>query len=306
MKRGRPSPPGSLTSVIQAYRLSDKFLKLAPATRASYDYGFRIAEKVIGDIPAADIRPSIMQEFFDQFSDRPATQKNVRSGFVALNKFGLVRDLFARSITESTQAPGGDGSHEPWDDEHVRLAELHARPDLARLVTLAANTGQRGSDLVKMRWQDVEDYSGRQGINVTQQKTGKVLWVPFTRELITAIADWERRPGFIVLKPSGSPYTRQQLSDTWKTHRDGNAALEPLTKADLTFHGLRATAVIRLRRAGVSKPLIADFVGMSVQMVDRYCRRSEQKDNALAALAQMQGQEQAPNNVVEFAPKKGA
>lgn len=54
------------------------------------------------------------------------------------------------------------------------------------------------------------------------------------------------------------------------------------------LHGLRGTAVLRLRRAGVSKPLICDFVGMSAQMVDRYCRKSEQRENALAAVYQLE------------------
>src|SRR4029077_3363279 len=136
--------------------------------------------------------------------------------------------------------------------------------------TLAANTGQRGSDLVKMRWADIEAYKGHPGINVVQRKTGKTLWVPMTQELIAAVKTWERRPGFIVVKPDGQPYTRPQLSDNWLKERDANPALVSLRPLGLSFHGLRATAVIRLRRLGISKPLIADFVGMSGLMVDRY------------------------------------
>jgi integrase len=56
------------------------------------------------------------------------------------------------------------------------------------MVTLAANTGQRGSDLVRMRWTDIEEYEGRPGINVTQRKTGLVIWIPMTQELMAASA----------------------------------------------------------------------------------------------------------------------
>jgi integrase len=91
-------------------------------------------------------------------------------------------------ITTGTEAPGGDGGNEPWSDEQVELAERHARPDLARMVTLAANTGQRGSDLVKMRWTDIEEHEGRTGINVIQRKTGLVIWIPMTQELMVACA----------------------------------------------------------------------------------------------------------------------
>ena len=50
------------------------------------------------------------------------------------------------------------------------------------------------------------------------------------------------------------------------------------------LHGLRATAVVRLRRAGATIPQIADMVGMSAPMVARYCRFSVQRENALAAV----------------------
>jgi predicted transcriptional regulator len=50
------------------------------------------------------------------------------------------------------------------------------------------------------------------------------------------------------------------------------------------MHGQRATAVVRLRRAGATALQIGDMVGMSEQMVKRYCRFSEQRKNALAAV----------------------
>jgi hypothetical protein len=81
-----------------------------------------------------------------------------------------------------------------------------------------------------------------------------------------------------------------QLTDAWAKERARNQALKAHQELGLSLHGLRATAVIRLRRAGVSRPLIGDFIGMSSAMVDRYCRRSEQRDNALAAINQMQAQ----------------
>jgi integrase len=149
---------------------------------------------------------------------------------------------------------------------------------------MAANTGQRGSDLVKMRWTDLEEVDGRPGINVRQMKTGLEIWVPFSQALITVISTWERRPGFILLKEDGHPFTRQQLSDQWLRERDTKSVLAPLREAGVRLHGLRGTAVVRLRRAGATVPQICDMVGMSPQMVKRYCRYSDQRENALAAV----------------------
>lgn len=301
--RHRKAQAKSLSAVIRAYRDSAKFLDLAPSTRRSYDVGFLRAEAKIGDMLVDELNVPIMQEFLDRFDRTAAVKRNARAGFCAMEKWALKRGLMTVPIMHATEAEYEADAHEPWTDAQVRLAETNARPDLARLITLGANTGQRGSDLVRMKWLDIEDYQGRPGINVIQKKTGRRLWVPFTAELIKVIAGWDRSLGYLITKPTGQPYTRQHLSDAWQHERDHNSALGPIKAAGLVLHGLRATAVVRMRRAGVSRPLIGDFIGMSARMVDRYCRASEQRDNALAGLQMMDRTEAEPNNVVAL--KKG-
>ena len=289
MRPDRPPPadkPGTFGVVIRAYLRSPKFDALAKSTRENYGRPLRLAQQpeVLGALPVHQVRPRLVQAFLDGLADRPAAQKSAQTALKSLERWAIVRDLLPHAITTGTEAPGSTGGHEPWTDEQIALAERHARPHLARMITLAANTGQRGSDLVKMRWSDLEEYEGRAGINVIQHKTGLRIWIPFTYELQAALATWERRPTFIALKQNGQPFTRQQLSDQWLRERGSNPALAPIAQARLVMHGLRASAVVRLRRAGVSVPLISDMVGLSALMVARYCRLSDQKDNALAAV----------------------
>ena len=283
---------GTFASVIRSFMTSTKFQKLARSTQVSYGHLLSLAERpdTLGALSVHVVRPALVQAFLDGFSDRPAQQLCARTALKSLEKWALVRDLLPHAITTGTEAPGGKGGYQPWTDEQVRLAETQARPHLARVITLGANTGQRGSDLIKMRWSDIEEYEGRLGINVVQRKTGLKLWVPMTQELQAAIATWERRPTFLCLKEDGrSPFTRQQLSDQWLRERDTKSGLAPLAQAGCVLHGLRATAVVRLRRAGVPTGQIGDVVGMSEQMVNRYCRFSVQRDNALAAIYRLDG-----------------
>jgi len=277
---------GTFATVIRAYLASPKFDSLAKSTRVGYRYLLGLAEQpeTLGAYPVDVIRPALVQAFLDGLADRPAQQRNAQTALKAVEKWAIVRDLLPYPITTGTEAPGGTGGYGPWTDEQVELAERVLKPYLARVITLASNTGQRGSDLVKMRWSDIEEYEGRPGINVTQKKTGLVIWVPFTQELIRAIATWERRPTFILLKEDDSPWTREQLSDHWLRARDTKPALAPFKEAGLVLHGLRATAVVRLRRAGATTGQIAGMVGMSEVMVNRYCRKSVQRENALAAV----------------------
>jgi integrase len=277
---------GTFAQVIRAYMSSPKWETLAPNTKSNYGLPLRLAERpeTLGAISVEIIRPALVQAFLDGFADRPGAQKSAQTALKAVERWAIVRDLVPHPITTGTEAPGGQGGYSPRTDEQVELAERCARPHIARIITLAANTGQRSSDLVRMRWSDIEEHEGRPGINVIQKKTGLVLWVPMTQELMRAAATWERRPTFIALKEDGRPWERTQLSNQWERERDTKAALAPLKAAGLVLHGLRATAVVRLRRAGANTGQIADMIGMSELMVKRYSRFSLQCENALAAV----------------------
>src|SRR5215813_4398439 len=217
---------GSFAEVIRAYLASPKYDALAKSTRVSYGYLLGLAERpdTLGAYPVDVIRPALVQAFLDGLADRPAQQKNAQTALKAVEKWALVRDLLAHPITMGTEAPGGTGAYEPWTDEQVELAERCCRPHLARVITLASNTGQRGSDLVKMAWSDIEEYDGRPGINVTQKKTGLKIWIPFTQELIRAIATWERRPTFILLKDLDTTVVTWMNAMIWSSLRRGKVA----------------------------------------------------------------------------------
>src|SRR5215470_12547664 len=126
------------------------------------------------------------------------------------------------------------------------------------------------------------------GVNVIQQKTGRRLWVPFTTELTNAMTTWERRPPFfLILKPNGTPYTREYLSWHWNDERDTNPKLATLKKAGLVLHGLRATAVVQARRAGATVLEIASMFGMTEPTVARYSRLADQRHMALGAVLRL-------------------
>lgn len=281
-------------------------MSLGASTQDHYGRMLDLAERpeILGAFSTDEIRPALVQSFLDGLAHMPATQKLAQTSLKALEKWALVRDLLAYPITTGTEAPGSKGGHVPWTDEQVRLAETSSKPHIARIITLGANTGQRGSDLVKMRWSDIEEYDGRPGINVVQRKTGLKIWIPMTRELMAVIPTWERRPGFIALKEDGQPFTRTQLSDQWLKERDRSPALASIAEVGLVLHGLRATAVVRLRRAGATTGQIADMVGMSEVMVNHYCRFSNQRANALAAVHYLDAAKPLKNKVATFSKSR--
>jgi integrase len=283
---GRSIGPGTFAEVIRAFLASDKFARLAPSTRKGYRLQLVRAQlpETLGAYATDVIRPALVQAFLDGLADRPGAQAEAHTALKSLERWAVVRDLLPHAITTGTEVLRTDGAHEPWSDAEVELAEAHAKPSLARVVTLTANTGQRASDIVKMRSSDIETYQGVAGINVTQQKTKLEIWIPLTAELQAAMATWERRPGYFCLKDDGTPWSAGLLSCHWNRERSSNPTLSPLEQAGRVLHGLRATACVRLNRSGATARQIADMVGMSVQTVERYLRKSAQRDNALAAV----------------------
>jgi integrase len=291
---------GTFAAVIRAYLGSPIFTALAPETQRNYRVLLAMAEapECLGGLSTLAIRPSLVQAFLDGLAAVPGRQKNARTALKAVEKFALVRDLLPYPIMTGTETIKMDGGHEPWSDEMVRLAIEHARPDLARVVMLAVESGQRGSDIIKMRWSDIENQvdpiSGelRPGIHVIQKKTGVRLWIPFTQGLANAIEAWRpsrRPPFFLVLRANGEPYDRNALSWAWNNERDHSEALAPLREAGLVLHGLRSTAVVRARQRGATVLQISSMFGMSEPMVARYSRLADQREMAMAAVHHIDG-----------------
>jgi integrase len=121
------------------------------------------------------------------------------------------------------------------------------------------------------------------GFNLGQKKTGVEVWCPIVPELATEMASWEKRPGPFLRQPNGDVYKRKSF---WR-HFD--EAIESIPELNgVTLHGLRCTAVIRLRQAGLSTGQIGDIVGMSLGTIARYCRFADRKSGGKAALLKIE------------------
>lgn len=284
------------TAVVRLYMASTNFTELSEGTQELWGRELRLAAHPdsLGSLSISEVRPKLVQAFLDGISDRPAKQLAALSALKALEKWAIVRDLLPRQITLGVETKELKGGNIPWTQEQVELAEKHARWDLARAVTLGANTGQRGSDLVRMGWGDIETFDGVKGISVKQVKTGREVWIPITSTLAAAMATWERKPGPILTKQDGRPWTREDLTMAWCLHRNSNRDLEellylgPNRDQPARLHGLRGFACVQLLRAGANTRQISDMVGMSEPMVGKYTRFSIARANAVAAVIHLE------------------
>lgn len=282
----------SFAALVRAFKVSPKFTGYAEATQELWgrELDFAARPDCLGALARHEIRPSLVQAYFDGLTGLPGKQAAALSALKQLEKWAVVRDLLPRQITLGVETEDSDGGHVPWSAEQVSFAETNLPPHLTRAITLAANTGQRGSDLVRMGWTDIETYEGIEGVNVRQKKTGRDVWVPIASPLAAAMRTWERRPGPFLLREDSRPWTRKALTAAWTYQRDTNSTFTsyrlcgPDLDRPLVLHGLRGHACVVLLRAGANTRQISDMVGMSEEMVAGYTRLSLQRDNAVAAV----------------------
>jgi integrase len=271
----------TFATLAAAFVSRREFRATAASTQIGWERELQWLTAGLGHLPLDELKPSIVQLRFDELSDRPGRQHVARTVLRLVEKWALKRELISRPLTTDLEIGTSDAGHDPWSDSQIALALSHHVPvHIRHLVALALNTGQRCSDLIRMRWDDLVTRQGRLGIQLTTQKVGVVLWVPFSKEFAAEILTWSRTDSCILTRADGRAWERAyQPSQAFAAERDKHPAL-----AGLVMHGLRSTACVRLRRLGVSSALISRFIGLSEPMVTRYCRHASQEEDALAVV----------------------
>lgn len=283
----------SFAALVRAYKASPKFGNYAQATRDLWgrELDYAAGPEYLGALKCSEIKPSLVQAYFDGLTGFPGKQAAALAAIKQLEKWAVVRDLLPRQITIGVETEDSDGGHVPWSADQVAIAEATLPPHLARVITLAANTGQRGSDLIRMGWSNLETYEGIEGLSIRQKKTGRDVWIPIASPLAAAMRTWgERRAAPFLTREDGRLWTRKALTAAWTYQRETNPAFVsyrlcgPDLDRPLVIHGLRGHACVVLLRAGANTRQIADMVGMSEDMVKGYTKLSLQRENAVAAV----------------------
>jgi hypothetical protein len=265
-------------AVADAYESSPHFNDtLVPETKRQYRRYLKIAKKAWENLPAEGLRPVHVRALLDTLNHIPGSANNLLGLLRALSQWGLERGKFNASITEGVKPYKMKGGHKPWTPAQCAAAEMHLTGMLRRAYFLARYTGQRGSDVVRLGPGFVDDG----GFRLRQKKTDVEVWCPIEPELAAEMATWTRRHdvGPYLFQNHGKAYGRKLLDKHFEEARDKIPEL-----AGATFHGLRGTRVVDLRRQGCTTLHIQDQVGMSLRTIERYCRFADKKANGKAAV----------------------
>lgn len=163
-------------------------------------------------------------------------------------------------------------------DEEQRLYE-YLPPYLKPIVTVALKTGLRKSNILQLRWEQI-DFKLK-CITVPENKGNKFIVLPLIEPLYSMFKELAEDDceGYVFKNPdTGLPY--QDIKKSW------NTALEAAGISNFRFHDLRHTVGTRLAEQNIPVNVIKDILAHSdVRTTMRYVHLTENsKANALSIL----------------------
>ena len=245
---------GTWSALTAAWRANNTN-RLRPASVKLFNYCLNRVDQAAGDQLVAAMTKDIYQ-MLDGMSATPHAANSMLSVLRAVLEWGVQRGYRDDNPAVGIKPlPVDEGGHEPWSAEGYAFVIAHAPTHLQRMAYLGRSTGQRASDLVRMRPTDLAP----DGITL---RIGKLRerkhFVPLTTEQMAAIKSWDVRDldFFITTPVTGKRCTAHYLNQLWNEWR-GSPEAAPVRDLKLTIQACaRArsrTCAARERQTGQSR-----------------------------------------------------
>lgn len=263
-----------------AFKMSPEWDALKPTTKRSYEFAINKLTERYERVAIKDMRRGELLALRDTYRKHPGNSNNIMGFLSRLLNFAVEREMIpsnpARNLPRlKLQAV------DRWTDQEIAYV-LHQAPEhIRRLVILGLYTGQRRGDLVAMRW----DAWDGDGISLTQEKTGRALYVQAHHILKAELLKWSagRETLTILATKTGKPWLTGTIGVAWDDFK--NEERHNNSIRHLKLHGLRVTAATKLAEAGCSERQIGAITGhTSLAMIQHYTRQASQKVEGGAAI----------------------
>jgi integrase len=271
--------PGSLGWAIEKFLQSPLYNKRAETTKRNYRRILDQLRDKYGTGLLDHLKPRHVRTMRNEIAKTSTTAADIAMSLIsALWNFAVEQlgvELDADPTHGIPRVHEVKHEHEPWPQELIERFLREARPSLRWAVKLALYTGQRRSDLVKMKWSEFDG----EFIQVRQQKTGALVSIPCHKELRAELESMPRVAETILVGERGVPVSSITLAATVRTE------LRKMGVDGYSIHGLRKNAAVALADAGCDAFEIASITGhRSTAMVAHYAKRHDQRRRARSAM----------------------
>jgi integrase len=288
---GLRAQPDTVGALIDGYKASRHWARLAPRTRRGYDQCLAILRDWAGAAPLAAITPRRVEALYaSMYETRPSYANAVLRVARILFAFAVADERIADNPARKIRMAGvKSAAGRIWTAAEVEAfaaaADARGFTSIATAVAINYWLGQRPSDVRELP-RDAVAADGM--IRLTQSKTGARVALPAGAVPVIAArlaADrraWSDRrihpTTLIADERTGGAYTENAFRRRFDVIRAQAAAGRPEMR-DIQFRHLRHTAVTRLAEAGCTTPEIAAITGHSLagvdQILERYLVRTE-------------------------------
>jgi integrase len=288
----RTPEPGRFKSLVVLYRASNDYRKLADTTRKNWSPWLDRIADYFGELRIAQfdrpekIRP-VIRRWRNQWADTPRTadygmQVLSRVVSYAVDPLGKIAGNPCEGIK---QLYSGDRSEIIWtkaDLEQLKVGstEKPCPEDIRNAVDLAAHTGLRLGDLLRLSWSHV----GEDAITIASGKSRgrREAIIPLYDDLRDVLARIPKRSTTIMTNQRGRPWKQNGFGTAFNRAKIAAG----MSERDLHFHDLRGTAATKFYVAGLSVRVIAEILAWSEDQVERIIRRYVARGAATKAAIQ--------------------
>lgn len=275
---------GTFRSLVALYKGSAAYGDLADTTRRNWAAWLdRVAqhfgELSIGQFDRPDRIKPVIRKWRSRYADKPRTADygmqvlsrvlayGVDEGKLGANACEGIKGLYSASRAEII-----------WTPTDIARLKKACSPEIAYAVDLAAHTGLRLGDLMRLSWSHVES----DAIVIRTGKSGgkREAIVPLYDALRDVLGAIPKRSTTILTSSKNRPWTVNGFGSSFnKAKIDAGMA-----DANLHFHDLRGTAVTKFYLANVPVRAIAEIMGWEEKSVERIIRRYVDRKAATRAL----------------------
>jgi len=268
------SMPGTMAALIIAYKLSPEYVR-------AYESYLHLINEEHGTKQVDTLGHHNVIRIRNELSATPGKADNYVKTLSV-----LMRHAMQLGMREGNPCHGVSrlckGEYLPWPP-HVWEAAISEATPMFRLALFTLHySGQRVSDVCRMAHNRIADNA----VEVCQQKTGKMVWVPLHKIWEAEIAKLPVRATTILYNRHGRPFTPDSLQERWRRLRTLIGAEQ------YHLHGLRKNACCALAEVGCPENEIGSITGQSSDMVRYYTRMADQKVLAKRAIKRWENKDE--------------
>jgi integrase len=272
-------------SLVVLYKASGDYKKLADTTKRNWSRWLDHIGQHFGDLSIAQFdRPDkigpVIRRWRNQWADKPRTadyglQVLSRVLSYAVDPLGKIAGNPCEGIKQLYSANRSDII---WTESDISLLKKTCSADIGHAVDLAAHTGLRLGDLLRLSWSHVGD----DAITITTGKSRhrRTAIIPLYDDLRRVLASIPKRSTTILTNVRRRPWTPNGFGTAFNRAKIG----AKMDGRDLHFHDLRGTAVTKFYVFNIPERVIAEIMTWEEEHVAKIIRRYVDRAAATKAL----------------------